>query len=225
MAERRHVVVFARAPQLGRVKRRLARGIGAAAALVFYRATATRLIRALARDRRWRCHVAVTPDRRAPPPPPAWRHAHVMAQGPGDLGHRMARAFRALPPGPAVIVGSDIPDLAPRHVAAAFAALGHADVVLGPAEDGGYWLVGLARRRPLPRGLFAGVRWSSATALADTRASLPRFARVVLLERLADIDDEAAYRRMLTRRRGARGGAASTPPGCMAGDGCRAGGG
>ncbi len=127
MRERRHVVVFLRAPQLGRVKRRLARDIGAVAALAFYRATATRLIRVLARDRRWRCHLAVTPDRRASWPRP-WRRGRVAAQGQGDLGRRMARVFRRLPPGPAVIVGADIPGLGARHVAAAFAALGGHDV-------------------------------------------------------------------------------------------------
>lgn len=225
MRPRRHVVVFLRAPRLGRVKRRLARGIGAVAALAFYRATATRLVRILARDPRWHCHLAVTPDRRAPLPPP-WRRARVMAQGPGDLGRRMARAFRHLPPGPAVIVGSDIPDLAAGHVAAAFAALGRCDVALGPAEDGGYWLIGLARRRPVPHGIFVGVRWSSPRALADTRASLPRRARIAVLERLADIDDGEAYRRwLIRRRRDAPASAASARRDCTGDGDCRAGGG
>jgi rSAM/selenodomain-associated transferase 1 len=219
----RLVVVFLRAPRLGRVKRRLARGIGDLAALAFHRATATRLLRDLARDRRWRVHVAVTPDRRAFLPR-AWRVGERRGQGGGDLGRRMARAFTRLPPGPAVLVGADIPELGPRHVAAAFAALGTHDAVFGPAQDGGYWLVGFARRAPLPRGVFAGVRWSSESALADTLASLPRRLRVALLETLADVDDEDAYRRsLIRRRRGALGAAASARRGCTGGGGCRAG--
>jgi hypothetical protein len=191
--------MFLRAPRLGQVKRRLARGIGDAAALAFHRNIATRLLRDLARDGRWRVHVALTPDRAVVPR--AWRVGDVAWQGGGDLGRRMARGFDRLPPGPAVLVGADIPDLGPRHIAAAFAALGSHDAVFGPAEDGGYWLVGFARRVPSPRGVFARVRWSTEHALADTLASLPRRMRVAAIDRLADVDDEAAYRRWLSRRR------------------------
>jgi glycosyltransferase A (GT-A) superfamily protein (DUF2064 family) len=67
--------------------------------------------------------------------------------------------------------------------------------VFGPAADGGYWLVGLRRRPRLPRGLFERVRWSSAHALADTRAGLPKDTSVALLETLEDVDDVSAYAR------------------------------
>src|SRR6185369_1784929 len=85
----------------------------------------------------------------------------------------MARPFRALPPGPVIVIGTDIPGLTPDHVAVAFRRLASAEFVIGPATDGGYWLFG-ARRRPLPRGVFAGVRWSTADALVDTLRSLPQ---------------------------------------------------
>jgi uncharacterized protein len=195
-------VIFLRAPRLGQVKRRLARGIGLLPVLIFYRATAAEIIRRLARDERWQLHLALTPDDAVLPRD--WRTGTRMRQGAGDLGARMTRAFRNLPPGPALIVGSDVPDLAPRHLAAAFKALGQHDWVLGPAEDGGYWLIGCARSRVLPRGLFKAVRWSSADALADTRASLPQGQRVALIDRLLDVDDAESYRRLITRRRGAR---------------------
>jgi uncharacterized protein len=195
MRERRHLVVFLRTPRLGRVKSRLAAGIGALAALRFYRETSERLLQALARDRRWRVHLALTPDRDALRGR-AWRvRADRFAQGAGDLGRRMESAIRRMPPGPVVIIGSDIPALSPRHVAAAFAALGVHDVVFGPAADGGYWLVGFRRRPRLPHPLFARVRWSSPHALADTLAGLPRDMRAAFLDTLEDIDDAAAYRR------------------------------
>jgi hypothetical protein len=194
----RHLVVFVKAPRLGQVKSRLAAGIGALPALQFYRQTTARLLRRLGRDARWRCAIAVTPagachGRFWDPSLPR------LDQGLGDLGRRMARVFGTLPPGPAVIVGSDIPDLAPRHIAEAFRALGAKDAVLGPAEDGGYWLIGLKRTRPIPAGLFEGVRWSSPHALADTCASLPRGFSVALLERLEDVDDAGSYRRWRAR--------------------------
>ena len=113
----------------------------------------------------------------------------------GDVGRRMLRVFRSLPPGPAIIVGSDIPGpLAPAQVACGFAALGRADMVLGPAEDGGYWLIGLSpRARKIDP--FTGVRWSSPWALADTQRALPAGFRLTLVDRLADVDDGPAYLR------------------------------
>jgi uncharacterized protein len=200
MRPERHLVVFLRAPRLGQVKSRLAAGIGAVAALGFYRRTSAPLLRRLTRDRRWRCHLALTPDSAASGKRSWPVRALRRGQGGGDLGRRMARVFATLPPGPAVIVGSDIPAMTMEHVAAAFRALGRSEAVFGPARDGGYWLVGLRRRPRLPRGLFERVRWSSEHALADTLAGLPPGMPVAMLEALEDVDDAAAYRRWLNRR-------------------------
>ncbi|MBM3584084.1 MAG: glycosyltransferase [Alphaproteobacteria bacterium] len=190
MRARCHVVLFARAPRLGRVKRRLARDIGVVAAWRFYRFTLARQARTLARDRRWRLVLALDAPLRGRS---RWiRGVPVMAQPSGDLGARMAAALDALPPGAAVLVGSDLPDLRPRHVAAAFVALHRADMVLGPASDGGYWLIGRRHAvRPLPR--LEGVRWSTRHALADTRAALARRGTVGLAPTLADVDTGAAW--------------------------------
>jgi rSAM/selenodomain-associated transferase 1 len=194
MRPARHLVVFLRQPRLGRVKSRMAAGIGALAALRFYRLATAQLVRRMTRDRRWRCQVWITPDRAARRPP--WRAAASWrGQGGGDLGRRMARVFETLPPGPAVIIGSDIPAIRPAHIAAAFRVLGRHQAVFGPAADGGYWLVGLRRRPRVPHRLFERVRWSSEHALADTRAGLPKGLSVALLETLEDVDDAPAYAR------------------------------
>lgn len=181
------LIVFARAPRLGTVKRRLAAGIGAMAALRFYRGQLGRLLREVGRDRRWRTELAVTPDRiRWPTGLP------MRGQGGGDLGQRMGRALGRYRR--AVLVGCDIPGLGRADIAAAFKALGRAEAVFGPAEDGGYWLVGFGPRRP--HAPFAGVRWSTEHALADTLANC-RGHRVVALRRLRDVDtagDLAAVR-------------------------------
>ena len=193
MTPRRHLVVFAKAPRWGAAKTRLARDIGRAAAWRFVRDMARDLPRRLGGDGRWRLLVAATPDRFAREgrfwPAGAMR----VPQGRGDLGARMARALRRLPPGPAVAVGSDVPEIAPRHIAAAFRALGANDAVFGPSPDGGYWLIGL-RRRPAPSA-FRGVAWSTERALAETLATLPRNARVGYLEALEDIDDGESWSR------------------------------
>lgn len=181
------VVVFARAPRLGAVKRRLAKDIGDRAALRFHVQTLDRLLHMLAADTRFRTAVSVTPDRAAMRLP---RRIVRISQGHGDIGQRMHRAFCKFPHGRVVIIGSDIPDANAADVAGAFRALGAADAVFGPAADGGYWLVGLPPRRPACP--FANVRWSTEHALADT---LRNFAhrRTTLLRTLHDVDEAADF--------------------------------
>lgn len=194
---RNRLAVFARLPQVGRGKRRLAAGIGAVAAWRFYRTALAALLRRLGRDPRWDLQLAVTPDAAAGRRgwPLGRGRVRFMAQGPGDLGERMGRCLRSLPAGPAIVIGSDIPGIDGPRIARAFRMLGRREMVFGPAEDGGYWLVGARRVRPLPAGLFAGVRWSTEHALADTLATLPRGCSVGFVDRLADIDDAEALRR------------------------------
>src|SRR5438132_10186361 len=196
---RRHLILFVRAPAYGSGKRRLARDIGDLAALHFERLMLARLLRRLGRDRRWRLRLAVTPDR-ARLRPRLWpRGVPIAGQGDGDLGERMRRALAACPPGPAVLVGTDIPALSPDHIADAFRRLGNHDLVFGPAADGGFWLIG-ARRSPRLPPLFGKVRWSSPYALDDALANLPRHGSVDFAATLPDVDDGISYRRLAPRR-------------------------
>ncbi|HTQ32977.1 MAG TPA: TIGR04282 family arsenosugar biosynthesis glycosyltransferase [Stellaceae bacterium] len=180
------LILFFRAPRLGAGKRRLAGDIGTLAALRFERRMLARNLRLLGRDRRWRLRIAVTPDSAAR------RWANARPQGRGDLGARMRRALAAAHPGPAVLIGSDIPGLTPAHIASAFRLLGRHDIVFGPARDGGFWLAGCRHRLPD----FGPVRWSTEHALADTLANLPRALSVGFAATLDDVDDGAAYRRL-----------------------------
>ncbi len=116
----------------------------------------------------------------------------VVPQGAGDLGVRMRRALADCAPHPAVLVGSDIPGLTARHIAQAFALLGRHDLVFGPASDGGFWMVGCRHRMPA----FGVVRWSSAHALADVLANMPKSLSIGFADQLDDVDDGAAYRRL-----------------------------
>lgn len=198
-----HLVIFARAPRRGAVKRRLAADIGSGPALAFYRRTLHDVVWRLGRDPRWRTWLAVTPDTDAMRPGlwPAVPGVGLIAQGQGDLGARMARPMRTLPPGPVIVVGTDIPDVTRGHIADGFAALGSHEFVFGPAADGGYWLVGARRRPATPRGIFREVRWSTEHALADTLAGLPPTARVAMLGELDDVDDGVAWTAWRARRR------------------------
>jgi len=171
------LVIFLKEPRPGRVKTRLGREIGMTGAAWWFRHQSARLIRRLGNDPRWRTMLAVSPDREGLASRVWPARLARWPQGPGDLGARMGRALRETPPGkrpgPVIIVGADIPGLGADHVAEGFRLLGHHDAVLGPAPDGGFWMIGLRRGgRAVPKGLLRGVRWSSPHAMADTLASL-----------------------------------------------------
>ncbi len=182
------LIIFVKAPVAGAVKTRLAKGIGAGRAAAVYRRLCATTI-TLAAQGPWRTVLAVDPATAVRGLGNLWpvRLARI-EQGRGDLGARMRRAVDAAPAGPVVVIGSDAPALRARHIRAAFRMLGGADAVVGPAPDGGYWLIGLARRRGAA-ALFKNVRWSSGHALEDTLRSFPTTYRVARLVALADIDN------------------------------------
>lgn len=184
MRPRNRLIIFVKEPHPGRVKTRLGAGIGLVQAAWWFRHQSQRLIRRLSRDARWRTVLAVSPDREGLMSRVWPDHLARRAQGSGDLGDRMMRALSE--DGPAMIIGSDIPDITAADIAAGFRALGDHDAVFGPADDGGYWLIGF--RHAPPRDLFQGVRWSTEHALADTLANLAGW-RVGFLRTLKDVDE------------------------------------
>ncbi len=89
--------------------------------------------------------------------------------------------------GPTVLIGSDVPGVRTEHIAQAFRALGRSPSVIGPAPDGGFWLVGLRHPQRSDVALFCNVRWSHPDTLADTLPTLPQ--PVGYVQTLADVDD------------------------------------
>jgi len=187
---RRRLVIMVKEPVAGRVKTRLASEIGNVRATAFYRRLSSNIIQRLRPDPRWQTVIAVTPDTALRSP--IWPAAIArVGQGPGDLGQRMQRIMDQSGPGPVIIVGTDIARITPAVIAEAFARLAGADAILGPAGDGGYWLVGLGRSCRVPRA-FREVRWSGPYALGDTRQNLAG-ARVAQAARLEDVDTAADF--------------------------------
>jgi len=159
---------MAKHPVPGRVKTRLAAALGADAACALYRAFVLDLAERLAA-----LPYAVTWAYTPPDAPFAelLPGARCRPQRGRDLGERLAAALAeelAAGPGPVLAIGADAPHIPAAALAAGAAALTHgADVVLGPAADGGYYLIGL--RGPAP-GLFAGIAWGTAGVLEATLA-------------------------------------------------------
>ncbi len=183
------LVIMVKEPHPGRVKTRLGRDIGMTRAAWWFRHQTRALIRRV-QDPRWQTVLAVAPDFEGMQSRVWPAHLPRVPQGPGDLGDRMGRLFRSLPPGPVCIIGADIPGVTKTRINAAFRALGSHDAVFGPAPDGGYWLVGMKRTGRIPTTLFQDVRWSTEHALADTMASLPD-QRIARVDRLRDVDTVA----------------------------------
>jgi hypothetical protein len=189
---KRVLIIMARAPRLGAVKSRLARDIGPLKAWRFYRNTLAATVRNLTNPGAWRTVLQITPDRDLSAKGQWPKTSERLKQGQGGLGIRMERGLTAFGRGvPVVLIGSDIPAVSPGHIRQAFQALGAADVVFGPATDGGYWLVGFANRRPT-RHPFHNVRWSSPNALKDTLANFKR-RKTATIETLSDVDDGKSY--------------------------------
>ncbi len=194
------LIIFAREPLPGRVKTRLARAVGDHVAAALYSAMLADVLG----------QAAATPDIRpllfwdyngtgipaGPDVPPM----ESFGQEGATLGHRMANAFdHAFGSGCRIccIIGSDSPDLPPEYIRQAFELLEHdaCDTVFGPAEDGGYYLLGLRRTWP---ELFDGIAWGTPQVLA---ASLERAhglgLRTSLLPPWYDIDTQTDLARLL----------------------------
>jgi rSAM/selenodomain-associated transferase 1 len=199
---RTRLIVFAKLAVEGRVKTRLAAGVGPARALEVHRRlvdTTLALARASGADTlELRYDAAGAAPGSAAAALPAALVAEGWRVGPqrdADLGERMHEALAAaLAEGERpVLVGSDCPALRPTDLRDAFGALDAADAVFAPAEDGGYALVGVSRAAP---GLFDRMRWGTSDVMATTLARAEHAGlRVALLRTVWDVDVEADLRR------------------------------
>ncbi|EDZ42369.1 MAG: glycosyltransferase [Planktotalea sp.] len=187
---RAKLVVMVKEPHPGRVKTRLGRDIDLTASAWWFRHQVGALLRRI-EDPRWDTILAVAPDVEGLTSRIWPAHLPRVAQGRGDLGHRMSRLLRGLPNGLVCIIGADIPDITRPRIAEAFNALGNHEAVFGPAPDGGYWLIGMKRARPPRADILTDVRWSSEHALTDSARSLGdvSIAYVATLRDVDTVDD------------------------------------
>lgn len=188
------LLVFLKAPRAGRVKTRLAKDLGKTRALAAYRLLVETLMNNL-RD--------TLPATLCFTPPESeseiitWLGAdhRYEAQRNGDLGARLAHAIsRAFGRGAGrvIVLGADCPDVVPDDLHRADELLETSDVVIGPARDGGYWLVGLNRAVP---ELFQDIEWSTQHVCAQTTERAAALGlQVETLRTLTDVDTLVEWR-------------------------------
>ena len=176
------LILFVRYPVAGQAKTRLIPALGVARAAGLHKRLAERTVtemRASGLPIEVRTTGAPAPDFAS------WlgEDLNYVDQGDGDLGERLARAQGQ---GPVIFIGSDCPDLSAAHLTGAAVALAEKPAVIGPAEDGGYWLLGLAKRCDW---LFSAMAWGTGAVLPETRNRLARHdIEPAMLETLADCD-------------------------------------
>lgn len=179
------IMIFARNPKLGKVKTRLAKTIGDFAALETYKIlmkhTANVVEKSNAEKIVFYSEYINYND--------VWAKIKCkkVKQSEGDLGEKMQTAFEyafELGYKKIVIIGSDVYSLKTEHIDSAFTQLETHDVVIGPAHDGGYYLLGLNFIIP---ELFEQKKWGTSSVLENTLADLNEL-NVTLLEPLNDID-------------------------------------
>jgi hypothetical protein len=179
------LIIFVKNPIPGRVKTRLAKDIGNTKAVQVYKKLlecTLDAIRPLTVDKSVWYGDSVNED-------DLWNGFIKHQQPEGDLGHRMAVAFEQSFEHSAkvCIIGSDCPDLSTGILEEAFASLDHHDFVIGPAKDGGYYLLGMRSFNP---AVFESVEWSTSQVLQETLAHIKALKRTYhVLKELRDIDD------------------------------------
>ena len=170
----RRVLLFVRAPELGRVKTRLEKEMDGVTVLALYRCFVEDIIKTLTTGG---CDITVyfTPSHKES----AVRKwlgptIHIQAQTGRDLGEKMCNAFSdvfATDVGRAVLIGSDIPDIDIGIIHEAFTILENKDMAIGPAEDGGYYLMGF-QKEVFDGDVFTGIDWGTGAVFQQTQQQL-----------------------------------------------------
>lgn len=209
MKVRDRLILFTRYPEPGRTKTRLIPALGPEGAAELQRQMTEHTL-AQARAIAPGVDLEIRFSGGSPAQMQAWLGDDVtcVPQGEGDLGDRLLRAVQdSFDQGieRVVVIGSDCPELDTARLEQAFAALEHQDIVLGPATDGGYYLIGLRRLEP---SLFQGIAWGTDTVRHQTLQIAESLGlAIALLDQLSDVDypeDLAVWERVNPSAIGAR---------------------
>jgi rSAM/selenodomain-associated transferase 1 len=184
------LIIFLRLPEWGRVKTRLAETVGPDKALLIYKELSGITLRFASR---LPVPVYLFYENGLPAENERIPYFHYMSQSEGNLGDKIIHALQYVRERhqKIIIIGSDCPDLMPSDIISSIDLLDHVDIVIGPSEDGGYYLLGC--REIIPE-IFESISWSTSAVLRETLAKVEsKGLAFSLLRTLTDIDTEADW--------------------------------
>jgi len=181
------IVLFTKFPKPGHVKTRLAKGIGNEAAAEIQRILLLHLVKEHS-NQQYKLVIAANSQEEAPLLKNLLGNHEIIVQQGKDLGERMSNAFKTLLPKyeKVCIIGADCPTITNKTIERAFAQLDSKNIVLGPAEDGGYYLVAMKHHQ----NIFNDIIWSTSQVLKETLERIKQQdISYSLLEKMRDIDE------------------------------------
>jgi rSAM/selenodomain-associated transferase 1 len=185
------LIIFMKAPRLGKVKTRLNSHLHPKESLKLYRAIVEDLLDHFRLETEFEVRLYVwPPDGLAEVNSWLKNLWQIIPQSEGDLGDKMNQAFiKSFEEGydKVIIIGSDLPELTSSDILQGFSELNTVDLILGPSTDGGYYLIGLKKPQP---PLFKDISWSTAFVLGQTLEKAQRHGlKINLLEEKTDLDE------------------------------------
>ena len=185
--EKINLIIFARRPEISIGKSRLKKKIGKILGSNFYHSNLIQTIKTLKSDKRINITICVTPDSsvRNWPKYIFYTIARI-PQGAGDIGIKMWKILSDSSK-KKIIIGSDIPNISSKIIIKAWKKLHTSQIVFGPSEDGGFWLIGLSHNHKIKK-LFHNVDWSKNNTLDQVKYNINSSTKIAYVDTLRDID-------------------------------------
>jgi len=182
-----NLIIFARRPEISVGKTRLKKRIGKILGANFYYYNLMQTIKRLHSDKRIKITICTSPDSSIKNwPKNIYSTIPRIAQGPGDIGKKMWKVLSDNS-SKKIIIGSDIPNITSKIIIKAWKKLYSSQIVFGPSEDGGFWLIGLSQNHKI-KNLFYNVDWSQNNTLEQVEHNINSSVKVSYVDTLIDID-------------------------------------
>tara|TARA_B100002052_G_scaffold322_1_gene309 strand:- start:2247 stop:2810 length:564 start_codon:yes stop_codon:yes gene_type:complete len=187
MKKKINIYIFARRPEIGVGKTRLKKRIGKILGANFYHRNLSKLLRTLNSDNRINTSLYVTPDSATYNWPKYISYKiKRFPQGKGNIGNKMIRILNQNKEAK-LLIGSDIPHITLSVLNEAWKKLHNCNVLLGPAQDGGFWLIGFSKRTNI-KNLFKNINWNRKDTLKQVKNNIHTKYKVLYTKTLKDID-------------------------------------
>jgi len=187
MFQKVNLYIFARRPEISIGKSRLKKKVGKSLGSNFYHNNLSKLLRLLNSDRRINVKLCVTPNSATKFWPKYISHKiKRLPQGNGDIGKKMLKILNSDSKAK-LLIGSDIPEISPKIILDAWKKLNQCNIIIGPAYDGGFWLIGFSKGTNI-KNLFKNINWDKENTLKQIKKNIFNKHKILYSKLLKDID-------------------------------------